>query len=138
MKRKKLHQITFILAGIYNICWGLWVSVDPTWLFRFAEMPIPNYPEIFVCVGMIVGLYGVVYLEIARNPEKGFVLALVGFVGKILGPIGIIYYMYLGKWTIPAIIMNVTNDFIWLIPFAIYLIDSFPYFKEEILQTSKV
>jgi hypothetical protein len=132
MKRKKLHKITFIMAGIYNICWGLWVSLDPTWLFRFAEMPIPNYPEIFVCVGMIVGLYGVVYLEIARKPEKGFVLALVGFVGKILGPIGIIYYMFLGKWTLPAIIMNVTNDFIWLIPFAIYLCDAFPFFKKDL------
>lgn len=114
--------------------WGLWVSLDPTWLFRFAEMPIPAYPEFFVCVGMIVGLYGVVYLEIARRPEKGFVLALVGFVGKILGPLGIIYYMYLGKWTFPAIIMNVTNDFIWLIPFAIYLFDSFPYFKHSVLE----
>lgn len=132
MKRKKLHRVTFILAGIYNILWGLWVSIDPTWLFRFAEMPIPNYPEIFVCVGMIVGLYGVVYLEIARRPEKGFVLALVGFVGKILGPLGIIYYMFIGKWTFPAIIMNVTNDFIWLIPFAVYLWDAFPYFKESI------
>ncbi len=132
MKRKKLHRITFILAGIYNITWGLWVSIDPTWLFRFAEMPIPTYPEIFVCVGMIVGLYGVVYLEIARKLEKGFVLALVGFIGKILGPMGIFYYMYIGKWTFPAIIMNVTNDFIWLIPFGIYLYDSFPYFKKDL------
>jgi hypothetical protein len=132
MKRKKLHRITFIIAGLYNICWGLWVSINPTWLFRFADMPIPNYPEIFVCVGMIVGLYGVVYLEIARKLEKGFVLALVGFTGKILGPLGIMYYMYLGKWTFPAIIMNVTNDFIWLVPFGIYLIDAFPYFKKDL------
>ncbi len=132
MKRRKLHQFTFILAGIYNIIWGLWVSVDPNWLFRFAKMDLPNYPEIFVCVGMIVGLYGVVYLEIARRPERGFMLALVGFVGKILGPIGIIYYIYLGKWTFAALIMNLTNDFIWLIPFAIYLSDSLPYYKEDL------
>lgn len=137
MKRKRLHRITFIIAGLYNILWGLWVSIDPTWLFRFAEMPIPTYPEIFVCVGMIVGLYGVVYLEIARRPEKGFVLALVGFVGKILGPLGIFYYMYIGKWTFSAIIMNVTNDFIWLIPFAIYLWDSFPFFKNGVLEDLK-
>ena len=129
MKRRKLHQTTFILAGLYNIAWGIWVSIDPNWLFRYAKMELPNYPELFVCVGMIVGLYGVVYFEIARRPEKGFVLALVGFVGKILGPIGIIYYINIGKWTPESIIMNVTNDFIWLIPFAIYFWDS----REEFL-----
>ena len=53
-------------------------------------------------------------------------------MGKILGPMGIIYYMYIGKWTFPAIIMNVTNDFIWLTPFGIYLFDAFPYFRKDI------
>ena len=134
MKRKKLHRIVFVLAGIYNILWGLFVSIDPNWLFRFACMELPNYPEIFVCLGMVVGLYGVVYLEIARRPERGFLLALVGFAGKIFGPIGAIYYVYLGKWAFPALIMNLTNDFIWLIPFAIYLYDSFPYYKQEITE----
>ncbi len=134
MKRKKLHRITFILAGAYNILWGLWVSVDPNWLFRFAKMELPNYPEIFICVGMIVGLYGVVYLEIARRPERGFVLALVGFTGKILGPIGMIYNMFIGKWAFAAIIMNITNDFIWLVPFAVYLYDSRSYFKADLYE----
>jgi hypothetical protein len=134
MKRKRLHQITFTLAGIYNILWGLWVSIDPNWLFRFAKMEMPNYPEIFICVGMIVGLYGVVYLEIARRPERGFILALVGFTGKILGPLGMIYNMFIGKWAFAAIIMNVTNDFIWLIPFAVYLYDSRSYFKADLYE----
>ena len=134
MKRRKLHQITFILAGIYNICWGLWVSFDPNWLFRFAQMELPNYPEIFVCVGMVVGLYGVVYLEIARRPERGFLLALVGFVGKILGPLGIFYYIYIGKWTFSALIMNLTNDFIWLVPFAVYLYDSWSFYRRDLLE----
>lgn len=131
MKRKKLHRIIFTLAGIYNILWGIFVSINPNWLFRFAGMPEPNYPEIFACLGMVVGLYGVVYLEIARCPERGFLLALIGFAGKILGPIGAVYYVYAGKWTFAALIMNVTNDFVWLIPFAIFLYDSFAYFKQD-------
>lgn len=99
-------------------------------------MELPNYPEIFACVGMVVGLYGVVYLEVARRPENGFLLALVGFVGKILGPLGAAYYVYIGKWTYSALIMNLTNDLIWLIPFAIYLIDSWPYYKQDLLKNS--
>lgn len=137
MKRHRLHQITFTLAGIYNICWGLYSSYDPQWLFRFAGMSPINYPEIFACLGMVIGLYGVIYLEIARRPEKGFVLALVGFVGKVLGPLGAVYYIYIGKWTPSAIIMNVTNDFIWLIPFAIYLYDSWSYFKNDLIEKNE-
>lgn len=134
MKRKKLHRITFLLAGLYNIGWGLWMSADPQWLFRFAGMPPSNYPEVFACLAMVVGLYGVVYLEIARRPERGFMLALVGFVGKVLGPIGAVYYIYIGKWTFAALIMNLTNDFIWLIPFAVYLFDSWPYYKKDLAE----
>ena len=134
MKRRKLHRIIFTLAGIYNICWGSYASYDPQYVFRFAKMAETNYPEIFACLGMVVGLYGVIYLEVARKPEKGFVLALVGFIGKLLGPIGAIYYIYIGKWLPSAIILNVTNDFTWLIPFAIYLKDSWSYFKKDLLE----
>ncbi len=132
MKRKKLHRITFLLAGIYNIGWGLWMSADPQWVFRFAGMELSNYPEVFACLAMVVGLYGIVYLEIARRPERGFMLALVGFVGKVLGPIGACYYIYTGKWNSAALVMNVTNDFIWLIPFAVYLFDSREFYKRDL------
>ena len=131
MKRRRFHQLIFTLAGIYNILWGIWANIDPNWLFRYAGMEPLNYPEIFACLGMVIGLYGVIYLEIARKPERGFVLALVGFTGKVLGPIGLGYYIYIGKWAFPAIIMNVTNDFIWLIPFAIYLYDSWGEFRYD-------
>jgi hypothetical protein len=131
MRRRNLHQLTFTLAGIYNIVWGIWANIDPNWLFRFAGMPLLNYPEIFGCLGMVIGLYGVVYLEIARKPERGFVLALVGFVGKVLGPAGLIYFIYIGKWTLPSIIMCVTNDFIWWIPFLIYLFDAWSEFRYD-------
>lgn len=137
MKRRKLHQIVFTLAGIYNICWGLYAGYDPQYVFRLAKMPETNYPEIFACLGMVIGLYGVLYLEVARRPERGFLLALIGFTGKVLGPIGAAYYIYLGKWMPSAIVLNVTNDFIWLIPFAIYLYDSWGYFKNDLLNKSE-
>lgn len=132
MKRRKFHRIVFLLAGIYNIGWGLWMSFDPQWLFRFAGMEPINYPDVFACLGMVVGLYGIVYLEIARRPERGFLLAAVGFVGKVLGPIGMLLLIAQGKWKPASLVMNVTNDFIWLIPFAIYLWDSWAFFKRDL------
>lgn len=124
-----------MLAGIYNIAWGVFTALWPEWLFSFAGMPPMNYPEIYACVGMIVGLYGIVYLEIARRPERGFLLAFVGLVGKVLGPIGALMMVMQGKWTMPALVMNVGNDFIWLIPFVIYLIDSWQHYKKDLFTT---
>ncbi|MET0753101.1 MAG: hypothetical protein ABWZ66_07000 [Pyrinomonadaceae bacterium] len=132
MKRRKFYQIVFLLAGVYNIAWGLFTAFYPNWLFRFAQMEPPNYPDIFACVGMIVGLYGVIYLEIARKPERGFLLAAVGLTGKILGPIGLLMLVAEGKWKSAALVMNLTNDFIWWIPFALYLWDSWAFYKKDL------
>ena len=132
IKRRKFHRIVFLLAGIYNICWGLWAAYDPTWLFRFAGMEPINYPDVFACLGMVVGVYGIIYLEVARRPEQGFLLAAVGFLGKVLGPIGMFVLISQGKWKPGALLLNVTNDFIWLIPFAIYLWDSWPFYKKDL------
>jgi len=90
MPRRRLHRIVFICAGVYNMLWGLWSVADPQWLFRYAGMPLSNYPPLFACLGMIVGLYGILYLEVARVPERGWLLAAVGLAGKVLGPIGML------------------------------------------------
>lgn len=86
---------------------------------------------------MIVGLYGVVYLEIARVPERGFMLAAVGLVGKILGPIGLIILVLEGKWKFAALVMSLTDDFIWWIPFALYLYDSWSFYKRDFLKQNR-
>jgi hypothetical protein len=88
--RRRFHRVVFIAAGIYNICWGIYAALDPQWLFRFARMPLDNHPQIFACLGMVVGLYGILYLEVARVPERGWLLACVGLIGKILGPVGLL------------------------------------------------
>jgi hypothetical protein len=68
---RHFHRVVFAAAGLYNIIWGLYAVIDPQWLFRFARMPEENHPQVFVCLGMVVGLYGVLYLEVARVPESG-------------------------------------------------------------------
>ena len=126
MRHRRWHRAVFIAAGIYNIAWGVYSSLDPQWLFRFAGMPLSNTPEIFACLAMVVGLYGVVYFEIARKPERGFVLAAVGLAGKILGPIGTAVLLMRGVWPMRAVVLCLTNDVIWWIPFALYLRDVWP------------
>jgi hypothetical protein len=124
LPRKRLHRATFLLAGFYNLAWGAYAMVQPQWLFRFAGMPETNYPEIFACLGMVVGLYGLVYLEIAREPERGWKLAAIGLTGKILGPIGLVRLLVTHRWPPASAILCVTNDLIWWLPFALYLWDA--------------
>jgi hypothetical protein len=124
MPRRRLHQVVFIAAGLYNIGWGLWSAADPQWLFRYTGMPLSNYPAIFACLGMVVGLYGILYLEVARVPERGWLIAAVGLTGKVLGPIGLFHLIWTGAWPASTIVLCLTNDLIWWIPFSLYLRDA--------------
>jgi hypothetical protein len=89
-------------------------------------MPLQNYPEIFACLGMVVGLYGIIYLEVARVPERGWLLAAVGLLGKILGPVGWLTLVWRGQWPVTTAVLCVTNDLIWWVPFGLYLYDAWP------------
>ena len=77
MKRRRFHQVVFALGGAYNLAWGAYSAIDPQWLFRYAGMPPLNHPAIFACLGMVVGVYGLLAHLVARRvPEIGVRLAL--------------------------------------------------------------
>jgi hypothetical protein len=126
MARRRFHRAVFLAAGLYNLSWGLFSVLDPQWLFRFAAMPLQNHPEIFACLGMVVGLYGVLYLEVARVPERGWLPAAVGLLGKVLGPLGWLGLISSGQWAIATAVLCVPNDLIWWAPFGLYLYDAWP------------
>ncbi|GAA2511925.1 hypothetical protein [Winogradskya humida] len=123
------HRWTFIAAGAYNIGWGLYAVADPQWLFRVAGMPPSNTPQIFATLGMVLGLYGVLYLEVARRPAHGWLPAAVGLTGKILGPLGLAYLILRDIWPPATLILIITNDLIWWIPFALYLRAAWPSYR---------
>jgi hypothetical protein len=108
-------------AAIYNLVWGALVVLFPLAPFRWAALPLPNYPEIWQCLGMVVGVYGVAYALAARDPIRYWPIVFVGLLGKILGPIGFLHAALAGRlpwragWTI------VTNDLIWWLPFGFLL-----------------
>jgi hypothetical protein len=126
IRRRRWHRGVFLVAGLYNIGWGLLAAFDPQWPFRLAGMSPLNYQAVFVCLGMVVGLYGILYLEVARLPEQGWLPAAVGLAGKVLGPIGLFHLIASGAWPLPTIVLCLTNDLVWWLPFALYLWDAWP------------
>lgn len=63
-------------AGIYNLLWGGMTVAFPDLLFDLTGIARVNYPEIWQCVGMIVGVYGIGYYvkesRISGPPEVVF------------------------------------------------------------------
>ena len=76
--------------------------------------------------------YGDIYLEVARLPERGWLLAAVGLLGKVLGPIGLARLIWTGAWPRATIVLCLTNDVIWWIPFSLYLYDAWPVFRASL------
>jgi hypothetical protein len=134
--RRRFHRAVFVAAGLYNIGWGVYSALDPQWLFRYARMPLQNHPQIFACLGMVVGLYGLLYLEVARTPERGWLLAAVGLAGKVLGPLGLLQLIWSGTWPMATVTLCLTNDLIWWIPFGLYLYDAWPAFRQQVSRST--
>lgn len=129
LPRRRLHQATFVAAGLYNVGWSIYAAADPQWLFRLAGMPEQQHPQIFMTLGMVLGLYGLLYLEVARRPEHGFPVAAVGLAGKLLGPAGWLWQYTAGDWPLASGTIVLTNDLIWWVPFGLYLRDAWPAWR---------
>lgn len=118
------------VAGIYNIIWGAIVVLAPNLFFDLARVARPNYPELWQCAGMIVGLYGLGYWIASHDPMRHWLVVLVGFLGKVLGPIGMAKAIYEGRLPLVFAWVNVTNDVIWWIPFGMILYRTFERSRE--------
>jgi len=57
-------------AALYNLLFGVIVVIFPALPFRWAGLPLPNYPEIWQCLGMVIGVYGIGYAIAATNPRR--------------------------------------------------------------------
>lgn len=109
------------MAGVYNAAFAIWAIFFPRLAFEWSGIPVPNYLELWQCIGMIVGVYGLGYWIAASNPLQHWPIVLVGFLGKIFGPLGFLKAALDGTlpWSFGWI--NVLNDLVWVIPFAAIL-----------------
>ncbi len=110
-------RVVLAAASVYNIAWGGWVILRPHAWFDLAALPRPIYPQIWQCVGMIVGVYGVGYAIAAWNPLRHWPIVLVGLLGKILGPMGFAAAVLRGDLPVSMGWVILGNDLIWWGPF---------------------
>jgi peroxiredoxin len=118
-------RTVLLAAAAYNLVWGAWVGLFPNHLFDLTGAERPNYPEIWQCVGMFVGVWGLGYLIAASNPIRHWPVVFVGFLGKVLGPIGFLWAVWQDRFPVEFGWVIVFNDLIWLVPFALILCSAY-------------
>jgi peroxiredoxin len=115
-----MKRVLWAAAG-YNLIWGSLVVLFPQLPFQWAGINPPVSIELWQCIGIMAGVFGVGYAIAAINPYQQWPIVLVGLLAKICGPIGLLRAAQAGAlpwaagWTI------VPNDLIWWIPFALIL-----------------
>ena len=117
----RLFRIAFFAAGIYNLTFGLWAAIWPLSFFELFELPAPRYPGIWACLGMVVGVYGLLYLHAAWKLESAWPIIAVGMLGKLLGPIGMAMSIDV-EWPRRVGMICVFNDLVWWLPFGLFLV----------------
>jgi hypothetical protein len=116
----RIYRFIFAAAAAYNIAFGLWAGLFPQAFFNLFHLPPPLYPSIWSCLGMVVGLYGVMYAYAAWDLDRAKPLIAIGLAGKMLGPIGWLMPNELPARTFALIVFD---DLIWWIPFAMFLME---------------
>ncbi|MFN9720704.1 MAG: alkyl hydroperoxide reductase [Planctomycetota bacterium] len=117
------HRTVLRCAAVYNLVWGAIAILFPMLLFQLVGLnPLPNYPEFWQCIGMIVGVYGIGYWIAGNDPVRHWPIVLVGLLGKIFGPIGFAQSLLNGRFPLAMGATILTNDLIWWIPFSLILL----------------
>jgi hypothetical protein len=118
-------------AALYNVLFGAWVVLLPNTYFEWLGITVPNYPQLWQCIGMIVGVYGLGYFVAGFSPLQHWPIVLVGFLGKIFGPLGFLQSLLLGTlpWSFGWILL--TNDLIWWVPFYLILAKTWQHYTQD-------
>lgn len=113
-RAEKWAGFILALAAIYNLAWGAAVVLAPGATLRAAGIGAASPVELWQCIGMLVGVYGVAYWIAAADPRRQRAIVLVGFLGKLLGPLGTLAALRRGTLPASFLLVNLTNDLVWL------------------------
>lgn len=138
MDKPQFFRVTLKAAAIYNLIWGAFIVIFPHAVFDFSNLPrLTQYIGIWQCVGMIVGVYGIGYWIAASDPKRHWPIILVGFLGKIFGPIGFVQAYFSGEFNARFGLTILTNDLIWWVPFFMILKSNKEEIKEFLIHSKE-
>lgn len=120
-RQRRFYRRVFAAAGAYNLAFGIWVGLAPSAYFDLTGLERLNLMPIWQCLGMVIAIYGFLYLHAARRLDAAWPIIAVGLLGKVLGPLGWVKAVLVDKWPMGSGWMIVFNDLIWWVPFGAFL-----------------
>jgi hypothetical protein len=121
--RARIYRLIFLLAAAYNIGLGLWAVLSPGGFFDLFRLAAPRYPAIWSTLGMVLGLYGLLYAYAGLRLDRARPIIAVGLLGKVLGPIGWVLAVHAGELPVRTFALIAFDDLIWWLPFAVFLLE---------------
>jgi small multidrug resistance pump len=119
------YKFWFYMAAIYNLLWGLMNILFPRIYLNFLGLEIPEPLAYWRAIGMFVLVFAPAYWWAAKYPELHYHLILIGFIGKLFGPVGFLYNYIDGSLPKEFFFVILTNDLIWWPIFVAYLYENF-------------
>ena len=114
------YRVWFYAAAVYNVLWGLAAGIFPEFIATTGGLAGATHPSLVQAIGMMVGVYGLGYYLLARDPIRYAGFIWIGLLGKLLGPLGFLYHALQGSlpWQFGWLI--VFNDLIWWPAFTMF------------------
>lgn len=116
----KWMKFVLRFAACFNVSAGFFMLVLYHETYKIIGMTKPDISFPIQLVGLLVGLFGVGYYLVARDPLLNRNLLLLGFWSKFLGSCLGTYYVFIGKLPWTFVLVYFFADVIYLPPF--YLI----------------
>ena len=97
--------------------------LTPNSFFDLFQLARPRYPSIWSTLGLVLGLYGVLYAYAALRLDRARPIIAIGLAGKILGPVGWILTVHSGELPIRTFPLIAFDDIVWWLPFGLFLLE---------------
>lgn len=114
-----------LLAGTYNLAWGLFIYVFPEAFFRWLTASQQAAGPLVIYQGVGVLIFGILYLLTALRPVRFWYLALTGLLSKVFGGIAVYFFIVDKTVTKQFIFHLLVNDLAWVIPLALITYKAF-------------
>lgn len=122
-------QYLLIIAGIYNIVWGLIAFIRPEYFLEQLHIRFGSDIWISKATGLMEMLFGFAYIIASRKPFKHWLVIFAGFTIKFFSTITFFYFVMQGLLPSHLFSLVLANDLIWLLPFGVILYQTFEHYQ---------
>lgn len=123
IRTRQPRWMTYVLvaAALFSFAACSEAILNPLWMFQSTGLRVPQYPEIWQCFGLMLGILGIGYLAAATNPLHHWPIVLVGWLGKIAVPLWLLYCAAEGRFSWVFARNVAISEAIWWVPFGLIL-----------------